>query len=237
MRPWAIIASLKKITSGWLKPSTDDGRHMVELLVIEQLLTIVPMKTWHWLACWKSERLNDIQELWENFLAAVRRRVRGWKLGRKQLPQKPKHCLQFSRPPLFQCRTERVCSCLGGWASPQILLVVGGRPSWEPKSSGTQVEETPGPNPTWPGSEEGGGTPFRTLLHLWAVGSLQRQLFPHGVWHSVWGSVASGRKWQQTSSLNLRDAVWGIELDCPIAYWHHGFHDQFPAVAHPPPCC
>lgn len=43
---------------------------MVDRIVIEQLLTVLPSRTRHWLACWKIEQLTEFQELWENFAAA-----------------------------------------------------------------------------------------------------------------------------------------------------------------------
>lgn len=45
------------------------GQHIVELLVIEQLLNMLPSRVRHWLVCWRLEHLQDFQELWENFIA------------------------------------------------------------------------------------------------------------------------------------------------------------------------
>lgn len=61
---------LKNPATHRLKPTTYDGRRIVELVVIEQLLSVTPSCTQHWLTCWKSEHLLDFQELWENFTAA-----------------------------------------------------------------------------------------------------------------------------------------------------------------------
>lgn len=37
-----MIARLKDAATRWLKPTTDDGSRIVELIVIEQLLSVLP---------------------------------------------------------------------------------------------------------------------------------------------------------------------------------------------------
>lgn len=62
-RPHAIVTHLKDAATRWLRPTTDDGHRVIELLVIEQLLTVLPARTHHWLACWKLEHLSNFLEL------------------------------------------------------------------------------------------------------------------------------------------------------------------------------
>lgn len=66
----AVRARLKDAATRWLKPRTDDGPWIVDLIVIEEILSVLPHRVRHWLACWHPERLPDVQELWENFTAA-----------------------------------------------------------------------------------------------------------------------------------------------------------------------
>lgn len=66
----AVVARLKDATTCWLKLTTEDGRCIVEQIVIEQLLLILPGRTRHWLACWQPEQLADFLKLWKHFVAA-----------------------------------------------------------------------------------------------------------------------------------------------------------------------
>lgn len=50
-RPRAVIARLKNAATRWLKPTTEAGRRIVELVVIEQLLLVLPGRIRHWLVC------------------------------------------------------------------------------------------------------------------------------------------------------------------------------------------
>lgn len=69
-RSWAIITTLKDAATQWLRPTTYDGKRIVKLVVIEQLLILLPPRTCHWLACWSLEHLPDFLKLWGNFVAA-----------------------------------------------------------------------------------------------------------------------------------------------------------------------
>lgn len=70
VRPRVIATRLKDVATRWLKPTTDDGRRIVDMIVMEQILGVLPAWTRHWLACWRSKRLMDFLELWDNFSAA-----------------------------------------------------------------------------------------------------------------------------------------------------------------------
>lgn len=41
------MAWLKDAATQWLKPTRDDGRHIVEMVVMEQLLLVLPSLTSH----------------------------------------------------------------------------------------------------------------------------------------------------------------------------------------------
>lgn len=67
-RPWAVVGVLKDATMCWLQPKSEDGKVVVERVLMEQLLLILPPHTWHWLVCWKPDGLTKLTELWENVL-------------------------------------------------------------------------------------------------------------------------------------------------------------------------
>lgn len=70
MRPRALAATLKDAPTRWLQPTTDDGRRVLDLVVVEQFLQVIPSRARHWVACSKPASLKAAVKLWENFIAA-----------------------------------------------------------------------------------------------------------------------------------------------------------------------
>lgn len=70
IRPRAMAGVLKDAALRWLLPKTDDGRAVVDRVILEQLLVVMPPRTRHWVACSKLANLKVKVDLWENFMAA-----------------------------------------------------------------------------------------------------------------------------------------------------------------------
>lgn len=70
MRPQELVATLRDAALRWLRPTMEDGRRIIEAVVLEQLLLIMPPRARHWVACSKPPDLKLATTLWDNFLAA-----------------------------------------------------------------------------------------------------------------------------------------------------------------------
>lgn len=121
MRPRELVATLWDAALRWLKPTTDDGRRMIDAVVLEQLLLIMPPRARHWVACSKPPDFKTATNLWENFLAAeAPDKKEGPRLGTE--PQGPRAGGLLYPPQGGGNKTGRARSAGLGPASPRPRL-------------------------------------------------------------------------------------------------------------------
>lgn len=143
---------------------TNDGWQIVELIVIEQLLSVLSSRP---VSCWCPERLPNVQELWENFIAANRREATGRLDGGLPVKPKPKDLVFVAGS-----------ACLGDrWHSvgPPFL------PYSEALSGPTAAQAG---DVLCRGRRKGSRAGRGALFPMWPMGALEEGLLINGMRHS-----------------------------------------------------
>ncbi|XP_054841809.1 uncharacterized protein LOC129333892 [Eublepharis macularius] len=88
-RPRTLVNALCDAAHRWLRPATEGEKGIVDQVVLEQLLNILPPKARQWVACSRPATLKEATALLENFTAAADPREPPREGGSGSRPQGP----------------------------------------------------------------------------------------------------------------------------------------------------